>query len=259
MANAARVHILEKGLDPRQFSMMAFGGAGPVHAFGVARLLHAPQLIIPVGAGVTSALGFLVSPLASEKIRSYVCRLEAMDWAYLNQMLQEMEKEGLAFLKRSGIPKKQATIQRIADMRYSGQGHEISVSIPNGRLTKKSIAEIERRFIAEYELRYSKSIPNMPMETVTWRVIVSGPSPSIHPQLANNQSKKKAKKGTRPVLFSSTGSQAIDCPVYDRYQLKAGRRIKGPAIIEETESTTVIGPDSRIQIDEFNNIVIDLK
>ncbi len=258
MANAARVHILEKGLDPRQFSMMAFGGAGPVHAYGVARLLHSSRLVVPIGAGVTSALGFLVSPMASEKIMSYVARLSAMDWRHLNAVLKEMEKEGMAFLKRSGIPKRQAKVQRIADMRYAGQGHEISVNVPNGRLSKKSIAEITTRFQSEYELRYGQSIEGMELETVTWRVIVSGASPDLAPQLSMVKKGRGAKKGSRPVIFAETGTKALDCPVYDRYRLQPGRRFKGPAIIEETESTTVIGPNTKISIDPLRNIIIEL-
>ncbi len=257
MANAARVHILEKGLDPRQFSMMAFGGAGPVHAFGVARLLHAPQMIIPVGAGVTSALGFLVSPIASEHISSYVCRLSQMNWKKVNMMLKEMEQKGMQFLKRAGIKKKEATIQRIADMRYAGQGHEITIQMPNSRLSAKSIDEIRRRFLQEYELRYSRSIDKMEMETVTWRVIVSGSTPALSPQQDIAKKGKKASKDKREVYFDNA-TKPIVCSVYDRYNLPIGKTIKGPAIIEEMESTTVIGHNTKIQIDQYKNIIIDI-
>ncbi|MEN0046962.1 MAG: hydantoinase/oxoprolinase family protein [Bacteroidota bacterium] len=259
MANAARVHILEKGLDPRHYSMIAFGGAGPVHAFGVARLLHSPQMIIPVGAGVTSALGFLVSPIASEAISSYVCRLEEMDWARVNSMLQKMEQQGLAFLERAGISAKDARIERIADMRYSGQGHEITINMPNGKLSKESIAEIERRFLEEYELRYSRSIEGIAMETVTWRVVVSGPTPEMKPQQSQMQAEGEAYKGTRQVYFAELGTTPIECPVYGRYELKPNEEFDGPAIIEEMESTTIIGANTTIRVDEFRNIIIELK
>lgn len=258
MANAARVHILEKGLDPRHFSMMAFGGAGPVHAFGVAKLLHAPQMIIPVGAGVTSALGFLVSPVASEHISSYVCRLGNMDWKRVNQMLKKMEMKGMQFLKRAGIKKSVANIQRVADMRYKGQGHEITIEIPLGRLSKKSIPEIQERFRQEYELRYSRAIEEMEMETVTWRVVVSGPTPDLSPKQSIAKKGKDAYKGTRSVYFSDLGNTAIKCPVYDRYYLQSGDAFDGPAIIEEMESTTVIGANTHIRIDKYKNIIIDL-
>ncbi len=259
MANAARVHILEKGLDPRRFSMIAFGGAGPVHAFGVARLLHAPQMIIPVGAGVTSALGFLVSPIASEDIRSYIRRLDEMDWPHLNEVLGEMEQKGLDFLKRTKIPKSEATISRIADMRYAGQGHEISIAIPNTKLSEADIPEIEKRFIAEYELRYGRAIENIAMETVTWRVIVSGKTPELIPKQEVESKSSEAYKGTRPVFFESLGTTPIDCPVYDRYAMSSGEEIAGPMIIEEMESTTVIGANCTVSVDDFKNIIIDLQ
>jgi N-methylhydantoinase A/oxoprolinase/acetone carboxylase beta subunit len=148
MANAARVHILEKGLDPRSFSMLAFGGAGPVHAFHVARLMHAPQLIIPGGAGVLSALGFLVSPVASEELTSLVCRLDAMDWKKVNRSLSEMETRAAGFVQGAGIDAGSLRVTRMADMRYSGQGHEITVAIPGGILSEASLPAIEAAFNA---------------------------------------------------------------------------------------------------------------
>lgn len=259
MANAARVHILEKGLDPRRYGMIAFGGAGPVHSFGVARLLRSPQMIIPVGAGVTSALGFLVSPIASEQITSYVCRLGEMDWDRANSMIEKMEKEGVKFLKRAGISKKDAIIQRVADMRYSGQGHEITITMPNGKLSAESVVEIEKRFIAEYELRYNRSITGVEMETVTWRVIVSGPTPEMIPNQVHQKSKGEAYKGTRPVFFPDLGVTSIDCPVYDRYFLQPNESFDGPAIIEEMESTSVIGPNCTITVDKYRNILVKMK
>lgn len=256
MAGAARVHIIEKGYDPRLFSVMAFGGAGPVHAFQVARLLRAPQLIIPVGAGVTSALGFLVSPVAAENIRSHISVLERMDWAKVNAFLEEMEDEGFQFLLNAGIDPKLATITRVADMRYTGQGHEINVAIPNGKLGRESVAEIKENFLVEYKQRYSKVIQDVPMETVTWRVVVSGPKPEITPRQLVTAREKGVQK-TRMVRFPEL-PKAIECPVFDRYALRPGQAIAGPAIIEEMESTTVVGPDSAIRVDNYNNIIIDL-
>lgn len=258
MANAARVHILEKGFDPRQFSMMAFGGAGPVHAFGVAKLLHTPQMIIPVGAGVTSALGFLVSPLASEAISSYVSRLEVMDWKHVNDMLKSMEQEGLDFLKRSKVPAEEATIQRIADMRYAGQGHEITISIPAGELGPASIPEIQANFLAEYTRKYNRTIEDIEMEMVTWRVVVSGKTPALQPKQNYPVNGQSALKGSRAAYFDGAGKSAVECPVYSRYHLRPGSEFDGPAIIEEQESTTIIGMNTRIRVDEYKNIIVDI-
>jgi N-methylhydantoinase A len=259
MANAARVHILEKGHDPRGYSMLAFGGAGPVHAFQVARLLHAPQLIVPVGAGVTSALGFLVSPVASEQVRSLVCPLDELDWARANQMLAEMEKEGFAFLASAGIGPAQAQVSRVADMRYTGQGHEISVRIPNGPLGPAQLAEIAQNFRAEYTLRYGKVIDDIGMETVTWRTVVSGPAPHTDPKQVVPTTDGQALKGHREVYFMDNGRLTCTvCPVYARYLLQPGDHFDGPAVIEEMESTTIVGAASHVSIDAYRNIVVDL-
>ena len=255
MANAARVHIIEKGLDPRFFSMLAFGGAGPVHAFNVARLMHAPQLIVPSGAGVLSALGFLVSPVATEEITSYICRLDQMDWKKINTIINDMEAKGRAFIDKAGIKQKNATTSIVADMRYIGQGHEITVAIPSGKLSQKSIVTIEANFKAEYLLRYGRDIDNIPIETVTWRVLVSGPSPELIPNQAVIGKHTKALKGTRKVYW---GKNYEETPVYDRYSIPLNKKINGPCIIEEFESTTVVGHHSTVMIDDFKNIIIDM-
>ncbi len=257
MANAARVHVLEKGMDPRHFNMMGFGGAGPVHAFGVAKLLNTKRLIIPVGAGVTSALGFLVSPIASEKIQSHIAQLEYLQWDEVNDFLENMEQEGYEFLSQSGISEKNTSVERIVDMRYHGQGHEITIELPQGKLDKNSISEIEKRFRNEYEFRYNRSIDGIPLEMVTWRVIAQGPIPQMQvKQFSVTDIQADSYKGTRKVFFEETGY--IDCPVYDRYALKPNEKFDGPAIIEETESTTVIGINSSVLVDTNKNIIIDL-
>ena len=259
MASAARVHILERGLDPRSYDMMAFGGAGPVHAFGVARLLGAPKLIVPVGAGVTSALGFLVSPIASEQLTSYVRRLGQIDWAEANALLKRMEATGFAFLDRAGVDRAVATVERTVEMRYHGQGHEISVRIPNGRLGPESVAEIAGRFRAEYERVYNRSLEGVEPEAVTWRTVVSGPSPRLAPRQETTADGGAALAASRDVYFADSGAEPVSCPVYRRHRLAPGQTFAGPAIIEETESTTVVGPRSRIRIDEHRNIIITLE
>lgn len=256
MANAARVHILEKGMDPRHFSMMAFGGAGPVHAFGVARLLNAPAMIIPVGAGVASALGFLVSPVAFEKIHSHIKLLEELNWDTVNSFLSEMTELGKEFVKQNSSDKVHE-ISRVVDMRYEGQGHEITIDIPDGKLSSDSIEEIKRRFEKEYTLRYSRIISEVPLEMVTWRVQVKGPTPSIDIiQKSDAIDKAEALKGQRKVYFQETGY--LNCNVYDRYSLTPNEKVNGPAIIEEKESTAIIGLNGSFHLDMDKNIIIDM-
>jgi N-methylhydantoinase A len=227
-----------------------------VHAFHVARLMNAPQLIVPSGAGVLSALGFLVSPVATEEITSCVCRIDKMDWKKVNAMIDEMKGKGFAFLTKAGIKKKDGSVRIVSDMRYSGQGHEITVSIPSKKLSEKSVTEIENNFKEEYRLRYGRSIESIPIESVTWRVLVSGPSPELIPKQAVIGTHNKAVKGNRKVYF---GNGYVDTPVYDRYAIEVNKKINGPCIIEEFESTTVVGRDSSVMLDEFRNIIIDLK
>lgn len=258
MANAARVHILEKGMDPRHFSMIAFGGAGPVHAFGVAQRINAPQLIIPVGAGVTSAIGFLLSPIAQEKIYSHIRNLENLNWIETNAFLLHMENEGKVFVKKSGVEDKDINVKRVVEMRYEGQGHEITIDLPSGVLNEESISEIEKRFIKEYEFKYNRRIENVPLQMVTWRVLVEGETPKLNVLQADFQAAADvALKGHRKVYFESSGF--LDCPVYNRYKMPPGFSKEGPMIVEEKESTTVIGLNCTVGVDKFLNIIIDLK
>jgi len=256
MANAARVHILEKGMDPRHFKMMAFGGAGPVHSFGVARLLNSSKMIIPVGAGVASALGFLVSPVAWEKVHSHINLVERLEWSQVNEFLSDIEREGLAFVKQND-PSVDFEVLRILDMRYEGQGHDISIELPKGQLDESHIKVIEERFKKEYKFRYSRVIDNVPLQAVTWRVQVRGPVPEIRlVQKSDALDTTNALKGHRKVYFQKTGF--LSCPVYDRYSLRLQEEITGPAIVEEKESTIVIGLNSSFYLDKDKNVIIDL-
>ncbi|HBY46042.1 MAG TPA: methylhydantoinase, partial [Chloroflexi bacterium] len=135
MANAARIHAIERGKDPRAYPIFAFGGAGPVHAWRVSRILQSPRLIVPLGAGVTSTVGFLVAPLAFDFVRSWYGRLDALDWPRVNDLLAEMEEEGRRILGEADVAAADITVTRVADLRYAGQGHEISVPLPPGTLT----------------------------------------------------------------------------------------------------------------------------
>ena len=168
-----------------------------------------------------------------------------------------METKGFDFLDRAFVDRTTATVERIAEMRYAGQGHEITVTLPNGVLSADSLTEIERRFKAEYELRYQRSIENVPMEAVTWRVVVSGVSPDIEPSQSVQNVGNQYVKGTRAVWFPNQKA-AIDCPVYDRYALPVGHDFDGPAIIEEMESTTVVGLNSSFVVDGHQDILVTL-
>jgi N-methylhydantoinase A len=258
MANATRVYAVEKGLDYKAFSMIAFGGQGPNHGFTLAKLLSLGEIVIPMRAGVASALGFLVSPIAFDLVRTNLMPLQKIETGVINSLLEGMEEEGKSHLKSAGVREGQIQVIRTCDMRYVGQGHEIAVGLPLGRLSKDSIDEIYRSFTAEYEKIYHRTNPLMDVEGLNWRVTVVGPRPVSQMKKAAFQEDygvDKAIKGRRKA-YSPDDEAFIDFQVFDRYRLKPGMRLEGPAIVEETESTSIIGPGAIAEVDEYENLVI---
>lgn len=260
MANAARIHTLERGKDPHRFPIFAFGGAGPVHGYRIAKALGSPALIVPFGAGVMSAVGFLTAPLAFDFVRSWPERLDALDWQKANALLAEMEAEGQALLEQSGVAPAHIRHQRVADIRYVGQGHEIQVPLPDGRLDGESIPGILRSFEETYRRLYERLSESVPVEIINWRVISSSPAPQVRLRAGEQEQSiaSTARKGSRPAYFPELGGY-VDTPVYDRYALTPGANFSGPAIVEERESTVIVGPDCRFRIDEQLNLIVELQ
>jgi N-methylhydantoinase A len=258
MANAARAHLGERGKDPRRLPMYAFGGAGPVHGYRVAEILHLPALISPFGAGVGSTFGLLAAPLAFDFVRSAYSRLDELDWRFANSLLEEMADEGRKVLESSGLPARDITYQRTADMRYVGQGHEVSVALPDGVLNASRLAQIVAAFAATYRGLYSREGPDVPLEVINWRVVASGPRPETTFNLTRDASQRSdARKGWRRAYFPERQGY-VETPVYDRYALKPGTEFAGPAIVEERESTLIMGPQGRGRVDDRFNVIVEL-
>jgi N-methylhydantoinase A len=255
MASAARVHAIERGKDPRSLPLFAFGGAGPGHGFGVARVLHSPRLIVPFGAGVTSAFGFLTAPLAFDFVRSFVAQLDVVDWQHVNAILDDMTAQGETILARSGVEAADREYLRQADVRYVGQGHEIRIDLPRGSLGPGSLAALRETFETVYRSLFGRTGPDVALEAVSWRVIASGPRPSVKLSTPTAGGSADARKGERLVYFPEW-EEHRPVPVYDRYVLAPGARFDGPAIVEERESTTVIGPGARVDVDATRNLNI---
>jgi N-methylhydantoinase A len=256
MAGAARVHAIERGKDPRSLPLFAFGGAGPVHGFGVATILHAPRLIVPFGAGVTATVGFLTAPLAFDFVRTFYGQLDQIDWDRVNALFDDMAGQGDAILARSGVADGDRKQSRQADLRYAGQGHEIRIDLPNGVLGPEHLPEIARRFEVVYEGLFGRTGPNVPLEAVSWRLLASGPRPQVALR-ATRVAEGTARKGVRPVYFPEW-AETRPTTVYDRYALLPGTEFAGPAIVEERESTTVLGPSASAMVDEFRNLHVTL-
>ena len=257
MASAARVHAIERGKDPRSLPLFAFGGAGPGHGFGVAHVLHSPRLIVPFGAGVTSAFGFLTAPLAFDFVRSFVAQLDAVDWQHVNAILDDMTAQGEAILARSEVDPVERQYTRQADVRYAGQGHEIRIDLPVGRLGPESLEGIRETFESVYRGLFGRTGPDVPLEAVSWRLIASGPRPSVKLNTPPTSAAIDARKGERLVYFPEW-EEHRPVPVYDRYVLAPGSALDGPAIIEERESTTVVGPGAHVEIDATRNLSVEL-
>lgn len=258
MANAARIHLVEKGRDPRNYGIIAFGGAGPVHAYRVAERLKLKTLICPLAAGVTSAFGMLTAPLSFDFVQSYVVTLSSLDFSTLQQIYIDMERRGRALLEAAGV-EGALTFTRSADMRYLHQGFEIRVPLPSGPLTQEDLPTLRRAFAEEYERLYKRLNPGVEIEVVNWRLVASGPQPSIILQASKTEecSLTYALKGNRAAYLPEYNTFA-SCPVYDRYRLPIGASFVGPAIIEERECTAVIGVNAQVSVDRDFSLVVSL-
>jgi N-methylhydantoinase A len=257
MANAARVHAVERGKDPRKYLLLAFGGAGPVHAHRVARALGVPGFVAPLGAGTASAFGFLCAPLSFDLARSLYGRLDELDWDAANAALAEMEEEGRELLRASQVADEDVLVRRLGEMRYVGQGHEVGVKLPEGTLGPDDVGGISAGYRDEYRRLYGREGPDVPLEAITWRVEVSAPRPEILQEETGGDPRAvdEARKGKREIyLPEKDGFAAV--PVYDRYRLDPGAAFDGPAVVEERESTVIVGPDSRAEVDEWRNLIV---
>lgn len=262
MAGAARMHAIENGKDPRAYPVFAFGGAGPVHAYRVAEILGSPELIVPFGAGVASTIGFLVAPLAFDFVRSYVGRLDALDWSEVNARFAEMEREGLEILARAGVAPDDVTMTRTAELRYVGQGHQVVVPAPDGLLDHGSAATLESAFEEHYRRLYGRTATGNPLEAINWRLVVSSEPPRLRevdlgPSQRASGSVESAVKGSRRVWLPERGG-FVEVPVYDRYRLARGVQFAGPAIVEERESTLVVGVSPSIRVDDLLNLIVTM-
>lgn len=241
MASASRMHAVERGVDLRGASVIAFGGAGPVHACGVAELLQSPRVIFPTHASVLSAFGALVTPIRTDMARSYIKSLHDLRADERESLLEEMREEGRQVLSAAGAAAADVRFRYAIDARYEGQGNEITVWLGEGESFPASDADIRTAFAEEYERVYGMTIPDVPIEVVTWRVSVSASQPAVGLAAVPRSQGLPSPKSTRLVRFSRR-TEPIEVPVYDRSTLAAGDRFHGPALVEERETTCVIRP-----------------
>jgi N-methylhydantoinase A len=259
MAAAAKTHIAEKGGNPSTVVMSAFGGAGPVHAYGLAKKIGAKTVMVPPLAGVGSALGFFTAPVAFDLSRSHRLVLDDADFADIEDLFGQLEKEGAAILA-DAAKGEQVLFQRTLLMRFVGQGAETDLVIDPKPFTQWTRQEIRDKFDAEYKRLYGRTYPETPVEFVTFKVRATLPTPPfVMPGLASDTDRlPDCVKGTRKA-FSVLRKTYVDFTVYDRSRLFAGATFDGPAIIEERESTIVMGEDASATVDDKGFVWIRIR
>jgi len=272
MVGAFRLHAAESGVDIRGHNMVAFGGAGPVHAMQVARRLAVKRVIVPWGAGVFSAFGLLVTPLGFDVVQTSLQPLDELEAKALEEQFGALESRVLEMLRRGRLSPDEVTLSRSADLRYRGQGYTVEVTA-NGLDSKNPVRDLERRFVDVYTELYGVTAMDTPAEVMNWKVTGIGPVETLDLRLAleeplpqaaasptaemGNPKGDTALKGYRDVYIHETGGYQ-SCPIYDRYRLAAGDVVAGPAVIEERESSLVLYPGDEGRVDEHLNILITL-
>ncbi|MDP6788329.1 MAG: hydantoinase/oxoprolinase family protein [Rhodospirillales bacterium] len=256
MSNALRRISVQRGYDPRDFVLVAFGGAGPVHANRLAVELEIPTILVPMSPGTTSAMGLLVTDLKHDYSTTLIQRTDQLDAETVNRLYGEMEERGKKALVGEGMEHASIGFERQVEMRYVGQSYELPIPLGDGKV-EDALEGMLRHFHEEHERAYGFAAPDEPVEFVTLRHTAVGSiaKPKLRELPEREGDVKAACRAVRQVFFAEAGG-FVDCPSYDRYQLAAGGVIEGPAIIEEMDSTTVIHPEFLAEVDRYGNLLI---
>jgi N-methylhydantoinase B len=263
-ANAVEQMSVKRGLDPRDYTLVAFGGSGPLQAGRLVELLGLRAALIPASPGTVSAFGLLTVDLKNDYVQTTVERHARLDLDVINGHLARLETNAAAALAREGVPESACRLVRLADLRYFGQAWEVTVELPPGALDAARAAETVERFHAAHEKRYGysyraerpgASATRQGVEWVNVRVVGVGVTgrPTPRAIATGDGHAERARTGARPVEF---GDGDVACPVYDRARLQPGDRLTGPAIVEEFGATTVVFPGQRVEVDRFGNMIL---
>jgi len=259
MANAVRAVTTERGLDPRDFSLVAYGGAGPMHAVEVARELAIRRVIIPISPGHFSAVGMLTADLRREYVRTHFCRFTDERLGELEAICEELETEALAWLRSTGMSSDDVAFERAADMRYAGQEHAVTVGLDSKFVGPDVQTRIKAAFDAAHLQMFSHNAPEEDAEIVSLRVSIIGRLPKprwVELPKGAAAPPPAALTGRRPVQFGK--GAAVDAAVYDRTELLAGNIVEGPAIVQEVASSTTIPPHTRAEVSPFGHLLLSL-
>jgi N-methylhydantoinase A len=254
MADEIRLVTIRRGYDPRDFAIVALGGAGPVHAGILAQSLDVPTVIVPEIPGVLSAFGLLVADLESEQSQTLLMRFDEFDFEKVNHLFVELDRSGKEEMERDRIPFDKVRVLRFADMRYVGQSFELEVPLPD-KINWQSIGKIEQDYLEVNRRVYGEIKAGVPIEFVNFRCkyIYAMPKPRVISTLKTGTI-EEALKGRREAYF---GNGYVGTPIYDRTRLPVGGKIEGPAVIEQADTTTVIYPKQNCYVDHSGNIIIN--
>jgi N-methylhydantoinase A len=255
MANAARVHAVERGKVLEARTLIAFGGAAPLHAARLAEKLGIGRVMIPSGAGVGSAFGFLRAPVAYEVARSRYVRLDdTFDPDFVNALFAEMRAEAEAVV-RAGAPDAKLVETRAADMRYNGQGHEITISLPLHRYDQSLKPGIVKSYETDYAAAFGRTIPGLDVEIMNWTLRLAAVTDAL-PACPPSPSASAAKPRQKRSVFAPEELVMQTVPIYHRDDLVAGSAMPGPAVITEVETTTIVPKGFSASIDPLGSIVL---
>ena len=257
MVNALRLVSVQRGLDPRDFVLVAFGGAGPLHANRLAEEIEAPVTVIPISPGATSAIGLLVTDLTHDYATSFIQRTDQADLDAIENAFRPLEEQGKNALEREGVDPQQMSLRRQLEMRYVGQSFELVIPLAESGQRMFEVDEVVKRFHENHQATYGTSTTDAPVEIVNLRVTAIGriDKPKLREISPTGGAVSLAQKATRPVFFpEETGM--IECPIYDRYALGAEMTVEGPAVVEEVDSTIVIHPGYEASVDRFGNLLL---
>ena len=257
MANAIRSRTVQKGIDPRNFTLSGFGGAGPLHAAEVAGMLGVRRVLIPPHPGITSAMGLLTADLEYHALRTAFAIKGNVDHARLTALFEDMEAELSAIFERDGVPPEKRRMLREGELRYVGQGYELKVDVPDGPIDEAALEKVWAAFHERHRAEYGHAFEASPIEIVTVKVRGIGEVDKLGtpPEAAASGSADPVGRG-RCVFRVEDKLQSFDTPYYERATLPAGQRFHGPAILLQTDSTTVVPPDWSFEVDRFGNVVM---